>query len=487
MGLVVDEDGLSVGYHQSKIPVAGDDHLTNSGAVNAVATATSGAGAVGVTTEGSARSDASATAKADARALDVGGGSDTVDNSGALTAVSTATAAAVEVSVSGKGTTIANNGIFSAGTTAEAKAVGIAGVDAASAETLEITLDVDFNEVSAGFAFEKVTDGIEGDGDDTINNTAGITAVATATAPEVSVAVTGEGIAASLASTEATAAATAIRSGNGDDAITNSGDLTAVATATAAAANVAVTGKGLAVAGNSVWDGGIKASATAAGIQAEGGEKKTLVIGVDASLEGVSVSYDNTKELASGEDTVINDGSIVATAVAVAPELSVAVASQGVAASLLHIDSDVGSFWDLMGDAGDDITNRGNITAVANADAVAVNVSVAPTGGSVAGNNFWDGGTKAETSAIGIDADGETASETRTDFAADSSGAVFTYDHQEILASGDDVIRNEGDVTTVAVSVAPAISVAVTAEGVANGYVHGHRQERCPVPGHLRR
>ncbi len=238
-------------------------------------------------------------------------------------------------------------------------------------------------------------------------------------------------------------------------------------TATAAAANVAVTGKGLAVAGNSVWDGGIKANATAAGIQSEGGEKKTLAIGVDASLEGVSVSYDNTKELASGEDTVINDGSIVATAVAVAPELSVAVASQGVAASLSTSTATSEVFGIRTGDAGDDITNRGNITAVANADAVAVNVSVAPTGGSVAGNNFWDGGTKAETSAIGIDADGETASETRTDFAADSSGAVFTYDHQEILASGDDVIRNQGDVTTVAVSVAPAISVAVTAEGVA--------------------
>ena len=65
------------------------------------------------------------------------------------------------------------------------------------------------------------------------------------------------------------------------------------------------------------------------------------------------------------------------------------------------------------------------------------------TGVSVAANNFWDGGTKAEASVFGIDADGETASETRTSFTADSSGAVFHYEQQENLASGDDVIRND--------------------------------------------
>jgi len=465
--LVITEDGLSAGYHQAKTPLAGDDFLTNTGAVNAVATATSGAGAVAVTTEGSARSDASATAKADARALDLGGGSDTVDNHGALSAVATATAAAVEVSVSGKGTTIANNGLFSAGTTADARAVGIAGAGMDSAQSLDVTLDIDFDELSVGFDFEKVVDGIEGDGDDTITNTAGITTVATATAPEVSVAVTSEGIAASLASTEATAEATAIRSGHGDDTITTSGDLSATATATAAAVNVAVTGKGLAVAGNSVWDGGIQADAQAAGIHSEGGERNTLAIAVDASLDGVAVTYEKTKELASGEDTVINDGDIAATAVAVAPEVSVAVSSQGVAASLSTSTASAEAFGIRTGDAGDDITNRGNIAAVANADAVAVNVAVAPTGGSVAGNNFWDGGTTAKASAFGIDADGETASETQTRFTADGSGAAFAYDHHEILASGDDEIRNEGDVTAVAVSVAPALSVAVTAEGVA--------------------
>ena len=467
IGLAITENGLGARYYQSKTPVSGDDHLTNTEAVTAVATATSGAGAVGVTTEGSAKSDAGAEAKADARALDLGGGSDTVDNSGALSAVATATAAAVEVSVSGKGTTIANNGIFSAGTKADARSVGIAGTGAENAETLDVTLGVDFNAVSAEFGFEKIADGIGADGNDTVINNAAITAVATATAPEVSVAVTSEGIAASLTGTEAKADAAAIRTGHGDDVIMTDGSLSAVATATAAAANVAVTGKGLAVAGNAVWDGGIKADAKAAGIHSEGGDKDSLTVDVGASLQGVAVVYGKTKELASGEDTVTNDGDITATAVAAAPEVSVAVASQGMAASISTSTANSEAFGIRTGDADDTITNRGSITATANADAVAVNVAVAPTGVSAAGNNFWSGGNKAQASAFGIDADGETASETRSYFGADNDGVAFTYTQEESLANGDDVIRNDGDVTVTAVAAAPTASVAVTTEGVA--------------------
>jgi hypothetical protein len=77
---------------------------------------------------------------------------------------------------------------------------------------------------------------------------------------------------AALAQSTAVSSATAIDTGDGHDAdqVSNTGALTAQADALALSAAVSVTTAGLAVGGNSVWDGGTKSDAAARGMRSAG-------------------------------------------------------------------------------------------------------------------------------------------------------------------------------------------------------------------------
>ena len=137
-----------------------------------------------------------------------------------------------------------------------------------------------------------------------VANGGAIDAVADALSGSAGISVAVSGVAGAVAKSTATAAASAIDAGDGADRIANTGVLTSDAKALAGTLTVGVTTAGVAVAGDSVWDGGTPAIATA----------KTIAAG-------------------DGADVVTNDGDVSAVSTAGTASAAVTVAVSGVGAS----------------------------------------------------------------------------------------------------------------------------------------------------------
>jgi len=184
-----------------------------------------------------------------------------------------------------------------------------------------------------------------------------------------------------------------------------------VSTARAAAASVSVTNKGLAISADSVWDGGTKATAVARGI-----------------------------DVGAGGETLTNDGQIDAAADAATASASIAVSMKGVAGASATATgkADAIAIDASAGDDVDTVTNNGVLTANATALSTAASISVTNQGLAIASGAVWDGGTKAEGSARGID-----------------------------VGDGGDVIDNTGAVTVSSLSAAAEAAVGVAVKGVA--------------------
>ena len=454
-------DGSGFSYQTSLDAASGDDTIYNDAQIDAGATAVTAGVAVGVTAEGAAAAISSSTARSYATALDAGNGNDGITNTGngELSANATSTAVALNVGVAaGTGLAVAADAVWDGGTTAEATAKGIDGDGSASSHTSATSIAIGGDGASISHSDSTTS----ASGDDTINNNATIDATAVSVAPSLSaaIAVSGVGVAASTAT--ARAAATAIDGGGGNDEITNTGELSANATSTAVALNVSVTPAGVAVSGNNVWDGGTTSEAVAKGIDADGtgtntSSETTLTFGGN----GASFSQISNVDPAGGNDTVVNDAKIDASAVAVSPELSVAVAVEGASLALSNSTARAAVSGIDTGDGDDNITNHGTLDAGAVANADAVNVSGSNFGVNVAANAVWDGGTTAEAVATGIDADGKGKHVSKErDITLNGSGLEILDRTTRTSASGNDVINNDARINAHATAVGVSVSAA---------------------------
>lgn len=464
--VAVDASGLTFDYEKTATAASGDDLLVNTGDVDSSASATTAAAAVAVTIKGGAKADVDAKAEATARGLDSGGGADSVENAGVLTTSATATAITANVSVSTEGSATSNVGFLSGGNEVQAEAVGISSAGSGHSTSTVITADISFTDFSVIGGFQKIEDGVSGDGNDLVQNSGALTTTSLATTLAADVGVTGDGTALTLGRAKAEAHAGGIESGNGDDRVENTGALTSYAESAAALANVAVTGKGLAVAGNSAWDGGTQAEASATGIDADSGKLETITVDFEASLGGAQVVYQTTEVAATGNDVVLNAGSISAQAISTAATASVAVSPKGMSAAVSTSSAEAETFGIKGGHGDDHIENSGFITSYA--DSLAATASVSVTTGSgvaVAADAVWDSGTKAEAKATGIAGDGGNLEET-TRLAIGTE--EMSHDKTEVVADGADTILNFGDMDVDAIARAASASVAVVASsGVA--------------------
>jgi len=310
-------------------------------------------------------------------------------------------------------------------------------------------------------------DEVVADGADTIRNFGDMDVDAIATTASASVAVTASsGVAAATATStaEATAAGIDAGAGTGIDEVYNAGILDVVADAAAAAASVSVVNTGVAIAADSVWDGGTTATARARGI-----------------------------DVGAGGDTIEHDGETNATATALAGSVAVAVTSTGFAgASGTSTGSADASALDASaGIDSDTVINRGVLNAAAEATAATASVTYTNTGAALALGAVWDGGTGATARARGIETgDGAdevvstgTIAATADALAAEAAvgvtasgvaGAVATAtaetDAVAIDLGGDavaDTVDNQGELTVDSNALAFSAAVSATSTGVA--------------------
>ncbi|MBL8201271.1 MAG: hypothetical protein JNK40_09900 [Chromatiales bacterium] len=463
----IDGDGLTLGYSKVVNASTGDDAIDNRQAVTTTATASSGTIAAAVSIKGAAHAVADSAATADSRALESGGGADSVINSGNLTAAADATAATLNAAISTEGRAVSNAGLMGAGTSATSRATGISTAGAAGSTSTGITGLIDFNDIGVEARYETVSDGIGADGNDSVINSGTVTVTSDALAPRLDAAITGKGVAVSLGRATADSYGGGIDTGNLDDSIENSGTLDVTATAEAVLANVAVTGKGLAVAANAIWDGGTEAGAVATGINADSGGRTTTVIAAEANAGLARVRYNKDFQAAAGDDTVVNSGAITTRAEAAAPSLNVAVvAGTGLAAAVSTATASADSTAIRGGDGDDGIDNEGVLDATATATAAAANVAVTNQGVAIAADAVWDGGTKAHATATGIAGDGGNRSSST--FLAVGTDEV-TFESTSVLADGADTITNRGAITaqSEATALSAGVAVALTGVGVA--------------------
>jgi len=445
----------------SYVMAGADDTITNNGLVTATAVAVSPVIDAAIALDGMATAVSTAKANAEAVGIDGGTGNDKITNTGDVVATSVANADAVVVSISKSGALVADT-IWDGGTEATAEAVGIKGdgegSDFKASGLIDITDEAVI--VSADLSSTAVT------GDDTINNDGAVVATAVSVVPSLGVAISVEGTGIAASTSTANAKAVGIDAGAGNDSVINTGDIAATAVSTAAAMNVAVS-KGLALSGNSIWNGGTTATSEAIGIRGDGEGQDLSMSGDLVVADGdVYIAADLSSTAATGEDTINNSGAVVATSVATAPALAVAVSIDGMSAAVSTSEADARAVGIDAGAGNDTIDNTGEVVATSVATAASANISVSK-GSALAGSSLWDGATTATSEAIGITGDGEGKNLEMSGFVGVIDGDVMigaslTSD----IAGGDDTINNDGAVVVTSVATVPSLGVAVSIDGV---------------------
>ena len=108
----------------------------------------------------------------------------------------------------------------------------------------------------------------------------------------------------------------------------------------------------------------------------------------------------------------MNAGDITTNALSVSPSVTVAFTASGVSAAVSTSNADAVTNGIRGGQGDDTIANDGTINTHADSVAATLNVSVASSGAAVAADAVWDGGTRADSTAIGIAGDGGDLSTT---------------------------------------------------------------------------
>jgi len=264
----------------------GDDGLGNTGTVNATSHATASGTAVTVNLVGASIGNVDTTATSTATGIGGDDGNDLVANAGIVNSTATADAPATSVSVN-----LAGAGLGDATTNAISAAYGVDGgngddsIDSTAKITASATSTTGGTGVSVGLIGDSDADvgttaeataaGIEGGaGMDVITDHAAIDSMASATAKSSSVNVNLIGAALGGAGTTATANASGVDGGDDDDQIQNDGVVTVTSTASVTAGTVNVT-----LAGASV--GGTETNATANGTGIEGGRGNDIILNTE--------------------------------------------------------------------------------------------------------------------------------------------------------------------------------------------------------------
>ena len=467
------DQGVVFGFLKSDTRPGGNDTITNTGAVEANATATSVAAGIGLNAEGVAKARTTSTAEAAATAIDLGVGADTLTNEGQLKSFATSIAAGLAGVITNKGRAgsfegffAASEGLWKGGIESTATAIGIDGSGAADKST---SVNVELSgDIGVDARFVKREDGVSADLSDTITNKGSLDVAATALAGSVNVSVTAEGMAMAMSDLESNALATGVRGGQGDDTIQNLGfdRITFVnANALTGGATVAVSGKGRAISADTLWSTGTNAEATAIGVDGDGGIfklKNIVFLGTQLNIEKIEAS-------GIGNDSITNEQLITTLATATAPSLGISYSAQeGVAASLSSVETTSAATGIRGGGGSDIVTNFGMLFVGASSLSAAANIAIAKDRGALAGGAIWEGGTKAESTAIGIDADGVSTSTKTTVVTVSETGVSIVHEKKDdtVTGAGNDTVRNFAAITVGARAESDTLAIAATVKGV---------------------
>jgi uncharacterized protein with beta-barrel porin domain len=328
----------------------GNDTIRHAlGTIDVDADSTANSDQIAGAMEGIAGAIMTSTASSTAWGINGGAGFDIISNDALIEVDAESDAVSVGVALSGKGAALAMDAVWDGGTRATSEATGMAG-------------DGDGDTITNAGVI-KAGEGVD---TDARARSIGVAGVASIDATNVAGAVV---------TSTANAFFAGIDGGDGDDLLTNasSAEVLVDVTADASSTGVAITGTGLAIALDAVWDGGTRAYAIADGIK--GG---------------------------SGNDDIYNVGTVNARSTAFANSNGIALAGIGVAGAVVTSTATAESFA-LRGEAGDDwLENYGVIVADAQSDAVSVSVAVSGSGVAVAMDAVWDGGTTSSSVAKGM-------------------------------------------------------------------------------------
>lgn len=427
---------------------AGTDSIINlaGGKIDVGAYSLANANGVSGAFKGLTQTTVTSDATANAKGVDGGTEDDILENHGEILVEAESNAVSVGLSVNLEGGALALDAIFDGGTKATSTATGMSGDD--GIDTLR--------------NFGKIAVGKEVDSDSMARSigVAGALGIKT-----LNVAV------AAVTSTATTTFA-GIDGGTGDDTIENgtAGEIIVDAKADAASASVALSGTGVALALDAVWDGGTKAIASAKGIA--GGD---------------------------GSDGITSKGRVDVKSTADVNSNGIALTGAGVAGAVVTSSANATSIGLEGGEGDDNVDNYGEIIANAQSDALSVSVALAGSGVALAMDAVWDGGTKATSTATGISGDSgtdtlrnfgkiEVGKGVGTDATARSVGVagVFNISSLNVAAAvvtstasstfsgmtggdGNDLLRNEvgTELLVDAKADAASTSVAFTGTGVA--------------------
>ncbi|MBW1742570.1 MAG: hypothetical protein JRJ47_03970, partial [Deltaproteobacteria bacterium] len=451
-----------------KLGATGDDTITNENKVSAVATSVSGSGAVGVSIKGAASSEAISKATSSATAVDAGAGDDVVTNSGDLNAVSTATALSAGFSFSES-----KKGRAAAEATAEAEATGISGDGIPASTVTEAAVFMDNTKIDSSFRYEKIA----ATGDDNIENSGEVNAVATAVSGSGSLSVSIKGANSAASKSTAKSSAVGIDAGGGDDTVSNTGAVTAVSTATADGIEISFSKDNKASTfktwfAQAITGNGVLADAEAIGIRGDGTEashEAEATFSVGYSWVDETFHYETTAS--TGDDNITNSETVTAAATAVAGEASVAVSIDGAAKADATAKA-IAKATGIKAGAGDDnVENTGSVTAVSTATSGVLQGTFSKAKDADATTSWFDKlvvdqGAISEAEAIGIMGDGDAASHFIDEaFSIDPNSVNVRLGYWKAASSGADIITNDGEVTAVATAMSGAGTAAVSIEG----------------------
>ncbi|MFT3783519.1 MAG: hypothetical protein QM790_16015 [Nibricoccus sp.] len=460
-------DGSSTA-HATLVGLSGGDGANSlgnasTGTITGTALASGETGSVSVALLGATTANASSTVTADVSALQGGSGADTIENAGhaELTATSTNTASAKAVKIAGAGSVTSS-------ATSNANATGIsggAGVNTLSnlaggslilmasatgqANSYDITV-AGGEKAEAKTTSTARTTGILSDaGVDTVTNQGTMTLSANSTLTASSKQITIVGAGSAEANSTASAVVTGIDAGAGANTVVNgtSGAISAEATTTATANNVAVT------IGISGVDGSTQATGQVTGIKTGDdvdkiynygtitGKAKVLTTTTGGSLSLVSVAIGSSNPAATlegimaggGNDIIVNTGSITLKGIEIpdpkdatkridGPISSSQLGSVGLLSAIdlasMHLMGNA-QLTGIGGGAGDDaVTNSGTIT-VGSTGWMSESTAGAFSVDAVNLLGMTSVGGKASTASVGID--GGSGSDTITN---DASGQL---------------------------------------------------------------
>jgi len=482
VSLNINKDGLSQNLALAEDAASGDDVVVVGDDVTANALSVAGAVGGTVAIDGAAEAKINATAVSTSIAIVTGGGDDSVTvgcaapagcadgvaPDGDIKADANAWSVAVAGGVGVKKQEKAKSSTkIEANTVATATANGIVTDGGDNSRTTDIGLLISDEGIIAGF--EQVT--TASSGDDRVENYYDVSSDAAANTGAVSVAVTIKGSANASADTTATATSAALDTGGGADTIANYGDMSSTSEANAAAANVSVSTTGTALSNVGFTGAGTEATSKAIGISSAGSDSdKSLLVDTAIDFDSIALTVNvdimSDSMSADGADDILNKGAITTSSTARAPQVAVGITKKGVAASIGSVESTSSAGAIESGNGDDRIENTGKLMATSDAEAYMANVAFAAKGLAIATNSALDFGTKAESTATGIDADTGSANTKTVDVEVRTNRAQIIYEDTSSWASGDDEIINSGDIDTTALSGVLSGNVAATGKGV---------------------